>query len=514
MKCLTMRRHAAALIAIAASALLMGACAVETDPLTGSKVLATAKQDVAEVRAEQPDPVDPLTLSQAQARAALYNLEHRTEMMKIALKRGQIRLARLDMLPTLAAEAGYDIRNNEDGSRSESLITGQESLEPSKSTEEKTGTAELRLSWNILDFGVSYYVAKQETDRFLIAKQARQKVLNNLMRQVRTAYWRSLAAQIMAAPVRKALSEARDALDTVETLLEERLKPPRDLLERKRALLKMVQQLQSLSQRLTLARVDLARLIGLEPGATYELAVPVHTGELPTLTGDTKTLELLALQNSTDVVSKMYSLRIERAEARKSMLRLLPGIELRGSLNYNSNDFLVHNTWAQAGATLSAKLMRLLSLGEIREQNRLREDLTILRRRAGAITALSKIHIAIRRYQLESKNYVNARELADVERRIAELSESVAARNVESKVRRIRNRVRALRARLDRLGTYADVQDAYGKVLASLGLNPMPERYRRMNVDQLSENIERNLQMWRAGDLPDPVEVANAGSTS
>jgi outer membrane protein TolC len=509
-----MPRTAATIPGIVTLALFLGGCAIKPEPATETDVLETAQKDVEEIQKRQPEPSAPLTLAQAQARAALYNLDHRTEMMKEALKRGQISLAQKDMLPNLAAEAGYDIRNNEDASSSESFITGQESLEPSFSTEKRTATGELRLSWNILDFGVSYYAAQQEADRLLIAKAAREKVLINLMQQVRTAYWRAVAAQIMAEPVRDVLTEARSALKTVQTMLDERLKPPVELLERKRALLTMVQELQSLSERLTFARVDLARLIGLEPGTSYELAVPDHLGTLPALGRETKALELLALQNSTEVASKMYSLRIQRAEARKSMLRLLPGIELRGTANYNSNDFLVHNVWAEAGTTLSAKLLRLLSVGDIRDQNEMREDLAILQRRAAAISTLSKTHLAIRRYRLETENYANARKLAEVERAIADLTGTAAAKNVASKAKRVRTRVRALRARLQRLRTYADAQDAYGKVLASLGLNPVPDRYQEMGIGGLAKQIDRNLAAWRSGDLPDPVQVADSGSTS
>ena len=53
--------------------------------------------------------------------------------METALSQRQLDLDRFDMLPRIAAEAGYEGRSNVNASSSESIETGTQSLEPSTS---------------------------------------------------------------------------------------------------------------------------------------------------------------------------------------------------------------------------------------------------------------------------------------------------------------------------------------------------------------------------------------------
>lgn len=55
-------------------------------------------------------------------------------------------------------------RNNDLASSSRSVLTGRQSLEPSTSQDRRRATADLTASWNVLDFGVSYYQAQQQAD--------------------------------------------------------------------------------------------------------------------------------------------------------------------------------------------------------------------------------------------------------------------------------------------------------------------------------------------------------------
>jgi hypothetical protein len=51
------------------------------------------------------------------------------------------------------------------------------------------------LTWNILDLGVSYARAKQQANNVLIAKENQRKALQDIIREVRTAYWRAAGAE-------------------------------------------------------------------------------------------------------------------------------------------------------------------------------------------------------------------------------------------------------------------------------------------------------------------------------
>src|SRR5690606_29006486 len=110
----------------------------------------------------QPPASAPVTLEEAMARALKYNLDNRLKMMEQALAHHQLDIANFNLLPQLTANAGYVTRDNRYGSSSQDLATGQQSLVPSTSLDKTYRTADLSFSWNILDFGVSYYQAHQQ----------------------------------------------------------------------------------------------------------------------------------------------------------------------------------------------------------------------------------------------------------------------------------------------------------------------------------------------------------------
>ena len=86
----------------------------------------------------------------------------------------------------------------------------------------------LSFSWNILDFGVSYFVARQSADRVMIALERRRKVEQNLVRDVRSAYWRSAAAQVLGGQIDRSIKEAEAALATSRSVENEALRSPTD----------------------------------------------------------------------------------------------------------------------------------------------------------------------------------------------------------------------------------------------------------------------------------------------
>ena len=141
----------------AALMIALAGCAVEPKTVSKQDVAAMVNLDRQVIDANQEPLSGAVSLDEAVARAVAYNLDHRTRMMEEALAMGQAGLARYDMLPVLAANAGFVTRDNFNASSSRSLETQRQSLEPSYSSDRDRFTSEVKLSWNIIDFGVSYF---------------------------------------------------------------------------------------------------------------------------------------------------------------------------------------------------------------------------------------------------------------------------------------------------------------------------------------------------------------------
>src|SRR5207245_2536615 len=136
-----------------------------------------------------------------------------------------------DLLPKLVASAGYTKRSEDLVSRAQDSVTGAPSLSnPFISSDREHTVYDLGLTWNLLDFGVSYYSAKQNADRVLIAVERRRKAMHVLIQDVRIAFWRAASAQKLSGEVKQAIVLAESALADARAAEAERLRSPLDSL--------------------------------------------------------------------------------------------------------------------------------------------------------------------------------------------------------------------------------------------------------------------------------------------
>ena len=74
-------------------------------------------------------------------------------------------------------------------------------------------TGGVGLAWNLLDFGVSYFRARQLSDQKLIAEERRRKAVQTLVHDVRIAWWRAEAAQRLLPDADRLLAEIDQAIE-------------------------------------------------------------------------------------------------------------------------------------------------------------------------------------------------------------------------------------------------------------------------------------------------------------
>lgn len=489
--------------AVTLSALVLSGCAITPERIEREELQRLLEQDQAVIDRIQVPVAGPLTLSDIMARAVLTNLDQRVSNLQEALALGAFELARYDMLPSAALASTYYDRNNENAARSISVLTRQESLEPSTSQEPQHNVADMRLSWNLLDFGVSYYQAKQEADRYMIAAAGRQKALIDLLQEARSAYWRALAAQRLREPVAEVIEEALAAYNEINEGIEQQIYPSMvEALQMKKELFGLIGDLRLLQSELEQAMIMLANFINAPSNTDIVL---VDTEELPTLPeidARVETLEQVALLNSAEVLEEAYNARIEHAETRKALLRLLPGIELGYSGNYDSNKYLYNNDWNEASVRVSWNLLRLASTRQTLKNADLRDELQLQRRLAANMAVITRLNLALHQYATRINSLETASELQSIDDQIAQYTSNAVASNSSARLNLVRTQAEALTTSLTYLRSYAEVQEAYGSVLVSLGLNPLPEDYNSRSVEELSTLLSRTNEQWLQGTLP------------
>jgi outer membrane protein TolC len=483
------------ILAAALATALLGGCAAHLQPITHAERAAAIQSDEQAMFGQQAPVSGPITLDEAMARALKYNLDHRVKMMEDALAHRQLDLANVDLLPQLTASAGYTTRDNVLASSSQDIYTGQQSLVPSTSSERQAHTAGLGLSWNILDFGVSYYAARQQADDVLAAQERRRKVVQMLMQQTRQAYWQAAGAQKLEAQIAPLLAQAKQALDDSRTIEQKGLADPLKPLAYQRELIDTVLQLEAIRDELAQAKPKLAAIMDLPPGKPFELAPP-ESFPVPTLDVDPARMEQTALLHRPELLEADYKERIGLAETRKAMAKLLPGVELRVGANYDSNDFLVNNTWRDAGVQVSWNLLNLFNAKRIKAAAKAQYDLAREQRLALNMAVLTQVHVAWIDYNSRRTQFELTRQLNDVEQRILTHTRNAAQADAGGKLAEIRAATGALMSELRLYQSYAAFQGAYGQMIASLGLDPVPDKVAGYDLPTLSKAVRDTESQW------------------
>jgi outer membrane protein TolC len=481
--------------ATTAFALILTACTVTPTPLTEEQVRSRVADDQKALFADQEPVTQEITFHEAVARALKYNLDYRLKLMESALAEGLFDVSRYDMLPKIVASAGYTSRSNDSGGTSVSILDGTETLSPSTSQERRRWVANAEFSWNVLDFGVSYYRAHQAADETLIAEERRRRVAQNIVQDVRGAYWRALGAQRLAGEADELLVRVRAALEKSRLAEKLGLLPPPQALAYQRALLDATTLINIRRQEIEFAKRELAALMNLPPSAPFRLADEPES-RLPGVPRDVSELEELALRRRPELREEDYRKRISLAETQRAVLTLLPGIRLDLAGRYDSNKYLYYQSWTEGGIEIFSNLMRLLAYPSIEKSNEARLKVDEARRLALSMAVLTQVRVAVERYNLARADFDNANEASEVDQRLLKYAQAAATTRVDTELEVIRTEARALIARFQRYASYASAQVAYGRIYNSLGLDVLPEHIEKNDVASLASTIAAQIQAW------------------
>lgn len=504
-----------AIALVTATVLIAGCSGIQPLPVTNDELRATATADRTKARSDIEPVKGKVTLEEAIARALKYNLERRSRMMEEAIALNQLDVSQYDMLPRLLAQAGYRWRDKELITRSRDSVTGQPALSnPFISTERSHVLYDMGLTWNLLDFGASYYGAKQNANRVLIALERRRKAMHVLIQDVRTAFWRTASAQKLQKQVQDAIALAEDALKDARKAETERVRSPVESLRYQRQVLENLRLLESTNQELTTARLELAHLMNVPLAFNLEVAEPTETVSRKMLDVPVEKLEEIAVGRNAELREHFYNARIARDETRKVILRLFPGVSFNYNSKYDTDNFLVNRHWNEAGASISFNLFNLLSGPS---QKRLADAGVALadqRRMAMQMAILAQVHIARLQYANALNQYERAQDVADVDQRIVEIMAKREQAQVQSKLETVANRTTAILSLLRRYQALSQAHAAASRLQATLGVEPEFDSVQDLSLAQLKDIVSKALAGWEKGDLPSSGEPLKSGDAT
>lgn len=497
-------------VSAATCALVVGCASVQPVALTPQDMESVHNSDRERMSKDVEPLRGPLTLEEAMARALKYNLDRRARMMEEALALGQLNLNQFDMLPKIVAQAGYASRSSSRFTFSSRYPSGvPESQDPavsSTSSERSHSTADLGLTWSLLDVGLGYYGAKQQADRFLIAGEKRRKAMHLLMQDVRTAYWRAASAQLLKADVQRIIATAEEALADSRKVATERVRNPLEPLRFQRQLLENLRLLENISQELSSAQIELAALINAPTGQVVDIAAEdlKNIGD-QVVTVSVERLEEAALRNNADLKEQHYNARIAREETRRTMVRMFPNLSFNYGLKYDTDNYLLNNNWNEAGLQLSFNLMNLFSADAQRKMADAGVRLADQRRVATQAAVLTQVHLSRLQVINARSQYDRADAIFQTDREISRVMRNRQAVAAQSKLDMVSTETAEVLSLLRRYQALAQVQVAESRLIATLGLEPKIGSTDDVSLKDLTAQLAQAEAPWAELAKPQPA---------
>ncbi len=473
------------------SMLLLSSCATKLEPLTEDEIKNVVAEDSKFIKEKRVGVDKPITIYDAMAMALVNNLDYRVQLLEQAVAQGQFDVAKFNMYPKITANAGASHRADVRASNSESIATGLQSLENSTSEDRDRTYGDLSFSWNVVDFGVSYYQAKQEANKVLIAKELRRKALQGLLVRVREAYWKAAASQALKERVDDIIVQVKSALRQAEKVEEQKLRPPLESLRFQRSLMDILKEMKGVKDDLEKAEIELYQLLNLPMDAEYKLSYDdLDFNNIPTINVSKEELLEMSLLKRPELREEIYKYRISYAETKKALLRLLPGLDLRVSENYDSNSFLVDQFWHNVSTQVTSNLVDVATYKTRMNAAEVQEDLSIQKRMALQLAILSQVHMAYKDYSNSIEVLDQARKVSGIDEEISSLVDISARNEVEIELERIKSSASAVSTKLQEFQAYASSQNAFGRLLFSIGYDVVDIDGEYHNIYLLSDQFK------------------------
>lgn len=483
-----------------ATLVLAGCSSLNPNPLEDQAVRDRATSDRVKMFDQQEPIAGPVTLDEAIARSLKYNLDLRLKKMEVAVNGQLHEVSKFDMLPNLVVGAGYMDRNNYAGGDSRPMY-GPQGSRPSDAmarTQNFSTSADMNhnlrsveFSWNVLDFGVSYYRAKQRADEFLIAQERKRRVIQTTVHDVRFAFQRALAAQKLAGEAENVMKQAEQAIEQSRAAESRGAIAVQIALAYQRALVDAVALLNTRRQELDFAKAELAALMSA-PTTQFTLAdTPEQT--LNPLPNNLAVLEDTALLNRPELREEDLKKRISGDETRRQLMQAFPNLTLGLGKQYDSNSLLYNNDWVEGSARVSWNLLRVLSAPSVQKAGDRQLEVDDARRQALAMAVMTQTRIAALRYGLAKSDLDLAQKSLEVDARVATVAKAGVSNRAETELELVRATARAALSKYQRAIAYANAQAAYARIQHSLGQDFDFGNFDNLTVAEVAANVSKTL---------------------
>lgn len=410
----------------------------------------------------------PLTLDDIIEISLCRNLDLRVKEFEAAVQCELASSEALKMLPKLEFSLNKTSRNKDTGAFSQSL-TNRPPAPPSISRDQHLRTGDATFTWNILDFGLSFFRSRQEGNRAAIKKMEYCRQTQNIILDATREFWRAVVSKHAIEHSQEIMSMATAQRAALRKSAKLRLIAQNVDFAKEDQLLRIERTLHAYEKTYHQAKVALSVLMGIPPGTRFEIEDPMCE-PFSLEVDEVSKLECLALRNRPELYSADFEGKIDADEVRASILRLFPAVSLFAGDNYDSNSFTIHNWWQEVGIRAIWDLLTIPSQLKYKRAAGIKEQQSNWTRVALSLGAISQVHLAHSVLHDDLTEYELAKEHHFVKHRMWEIAKSQEHVGLMAGADVLEYQADALDMQLDALEAYGNVQIGLEQLNNAIGL--------------------------------------------
>lgn len=456
----------------------LSACVTHTtlDPHTDREINLAEDRQLLEP-SDRIDLSQPLSLDDVIRIGLINNLDLRVSRFEQEIARDSSFADKLELLPNLNLNQDY---NKDDEFLREGSFnpdTSDLTAPSTVSTMANVKTRSLELTWNVLDFGLSYIRSRQSELQQHVLRMRRDRQAQTLALDLTEAFWKAALSEDALDYVRRVERELRAQRSRIEQSVRERRLDAINAKDVEKRLVDIALSVRDLQADIANTRIKLASLMGLKQSANFVLdREPLKPLLAQFPRPDQMSPEIIedyALLNRPELFESDLSVSIQRDEVRAALLNMFPSLSLSAGYNYTSNPLAETQEWGNVGYSIG---WGLLTLPAQYQRMKSQEGGVAMRRAARlqmTVAVITQVHIglldyriAVERFRLYEEAYGLTSDLLDMTRERNQagiLSDlSVAQRLLED-----------MAAKLRRDQAVVDLIVAYRRLLTSAGMEPM-----------------------------------------
>jgi outer membrane protein, multidrug efflux system len=414
----------------------------------------------------------PLTLPAALAFAQRFNLQTTILERQEAIQRELATQSWFKMLPSLSAGYDFSSRSQYPASRSVNLETGKEALDYSYSQEKEKTTRNISVVWNVLDMGISCFMARQAEMEAQIARFELLRTRQKLALDVTNAYWDCAVATAAAEEAKGLIRDLEKRHEKLQKNIEDRTIPRSDGLSSRKEILLTLEKLRAFSRNAEKARAELKRLMGLSPDTKIEIARVDFPRVRAFEKFDVKELGMEALRNRPELFQEDLRERISVESVRIALARMLPSPSLSFRHDWDNTPHLHANYWQTAGVKASWSLLEIPRRLSEMTSAKMQAELVRERRMALAVGVLTQVHLGVIQYHDAAERCLTSSKIASVQGELKDVSERMAAQGATNEAKLISSQANELFARVRYMRDYADLKKTEAVIENSVGQMP------------------------------------------